>query len=93
MEVGRPDVLWRAAGLGRPALVAQMSWPRLATRLALGIETPVAHAVVDRMLGFERFDEEARLQLTPVEWGILTFVLAGPWGASPRGPARSARGT
>jgi flagellar motor switch protein FliN len=86
VEVGRPDVLWRASGLGRPALVAQMSWTRLATRLALAIETPVAHAVVDRMLGFERFDEEARLQLTPVEWGILTFVLARALGHLAAGP-------
>jgi flagellar motor switch protein FliN len=75
-SAGRPEVLWRGSGLGRPGLVAQLVWPRLGTGVGIGIETPIAHAVVDRMLGFERFDAETRLQLTPVEWGILTFVLA-----------------
>jgi type III secretion system YscQ/HrcQ family protein len=73
---GRAEVLGRASGLGRPGLVAQLSWPRLGTRLGFGIETPLAHAVVDRMLGFDRLEDESRLQLTPVEWGILTFVVA-----------------
>jgi flagellar motor switch protein FliN len=72
----RPELLWRAAGLLRPGLVAQFSWPTRSTRLALGIETPLAHAIVDRLLGFERTDAETRRQLTPVEWGILTFVVA-----------------
>jgi type III secretion system YscQ/HrcQ family protein len=75
-ETGRAEVLWRASGLGRPGLVAQLSWPRLGTRLGFGVETPLAHAIVDRMLGFDRLDDEGRLQLTPVEWGILTFAIA-----------------
>jgi type III secretion system YscQ/HrcQ family protein len=75
-SLGPVEVLWRASGLRRPSLVAQMAWPRLSTRLALGIETPVAHAIVDRLLGSERVDTELRLQLSPVEWGILTFLLA-----------------
>ena len=60
----------------RPGLVAQLAWPSRRTRLGLGIETPLGHAIVDRLLGFERTDAEARRQLTPVEWGILTFVVA-----------------
>jgi type III secretion system YscQ/HrcQ family protein len=66
----------RAAGLLRPGLVAELHWPSRRTRLGLGIETPVGHAIVDRLLGFERTDAETRRQLTPVEWGILTFVIA-----------------
>jgi type III secretion system YscQ/HrcQ family protein len=74
--IDRAELLWRASGLQRPGLVAQFSWPSLKTRLALGIETPLAHAIVDSLLGFERTDAESRLQLTPVEWGVLTFVVA-----------------
>ena len=35
---------------------------------------PLAHAIVDRLLGFDRSFAESRLQLTPVEWGIWTFL-------------------
>ena len=31
---------------------------------------------MDRLLGFDRFPAEGRLQVTPVEWGILSFVMA-----------------
>jgi len=92
VEVGPPEAAWRAAGLRRSGLVAQWTWARLGTRLALGIETPLAHAVVDRLLGFDRLPAEGRLPLSPVEWGILTFVCVeavnrladaddGPFGA------------
>jgi flagellar motor switch protein FliN len=70
-----PEVLWRASGLGRPCLVAQLSAPRLGTRLGLGIEVPLAHTLVDRLLGFDRSLAETRLQLTPVEWGVWTFLI------------------
>jgi len=71
----KPEVLWRASGLRRPGLVAQLTAPVLATRLALGIEIPLAHTVVDRLLGFDRPFAESRLQLSPVEWGIWTFLI------------------
>ena len=64
----RPEVEFRGSGLTRPGLVAQVRWPRLRTRLALGVEVPIVHAVVDRLLGFDRPFEDARLQTTPVEW-------------------------
>jgi type III secretion system YscQ/HrcQ family protein len=76
VEARRPEILWRPSGLRRTGLVAQFSWPRLSTRLGLGIETPLAHLLVDRLLGFERIAEESRLPLSPVEWGILTFAVA-----------------
>ncbi len=75
-DADRFEVHWRAAGLRRPAVVAQLTWPRLSTRVGLGIEPPLAHALVDRLLGFERLPAEGRLQVTPVEWGILSFVMA-----------------
>ena len=74
LSFGAPEVLDRAAGLGRPGVVAQFAWPRLRTRLGLGIETPLAHAIVDRLLGFWRFAGQDRLQVTPVEWGLLSYV-------------------
>ena len=87
----RPEILWRASGLRRSGMIAQLTWPSRSTRVGLSVETSIAHAVVDRLLGFKRLDAEGRLQLTPVEWGILTFVVArtlerlreqpGPWGA------------
>lgn len=91
LQVDRFEIAWRAAGLSRPGVVAQMSWPRLRTRIGFGLEPPVAHALVDRLLGFDRLAAEGRLQVTPVEWGILAFAIAravehldhrpGPFGA------------
>jgi type III secretion system YscQ/HrcQ family protein len=72
---GPPEVDWRAVGLGRPGLTAQLRWPRRRTRLGLGVEVPTAHAVVDRLLGFDRPFAETRLQLTPVEWGVWTYLI------------------
>jgi flagellar motor switch/type III secretory pathway protein FliN len=72
--LSRPEILWRASGLQRPSLVVQLTATRLATRFALGIEVPLAHTIIDRMLGFDRTFAESRLQLTPVEWGIGTFL-------------------
>src|SRR5205823_79989 len=70
VSADRFEVLWRASGLRRPGVIAQLSWPRLATRVGLGIEPALAHAIVDRLLGFDRLPAEGRLQVTPVEWGI-----------------------
>ncbi len=74
-EIGRPEIVWGASGLGRPGLIAQLRWPRLNTRLALGLEVPLAHAVVDHLLGYDRPFAESRLQLTPVEWGVWTYLV------------------
>jgi type III secretion system YscQ/HrcQ family protein len=76
LDADRFEVHWRGAGLRRPGAIAQLTWPRLSTRIGLGIEPPLAHALVDRLLGFDRLSAEGRLQVTPVEWGILSFVLA-----------------
>ncbi len=65
---------WSASGLHRPSLVVQMTVPRLAARLGVGVEIPLAHAIVDRLLGFDRSLGESRLQLSPVEWGVWTFL-------------------
>jgi hypothetical protein len=81
LELGPVEILGRAAGLGRPGVIAQIVWPSRATRLGLGIETTLAHTLVDRLLGHERRTGEDRLQVTPVEWGILTYVVARTLGA------------
>jgi len=73
---GEPEFVWRPSGIKRPNLVAQLISSQFASRVGLGIEITVAHAIVDRILGFERLEAERRLQLTPVEWGIWTFLLA-----------------
>jgi type III secretion system YscQ/HrcQ family protein len=75
VAVDPPEVFWRASGLNRPGMIAHLTLPALASRLAIGIENAVAHAVVDRLLGFDRALAESRLQLTPVEWGIWTFLI------------------
>ena len=85
----RPEVDWRASALTRPGLVAQFRWPRIGARLALGVEVQLVHAVVDRLLGFDRPTADARLQTTPVEWGVWTYLITrvlgeiGEAGASP----------
>ena len=56
-------------------MIGHLTAPRLQTRLAIGIENALAHAVVDRLLGFDRAFAESRLQLTPVEWGVWTFLI------------------
>jgi flagellar motor switch protein FliN len=75
VAVDPPEILWRASGLNRPGMIAHVTVPHLASRLAIGIENAVAHAVVDQLLGFDRAFPETRLQLTPVEWGIWTFLI------------------
>jgi flagellar motor switch/type III secretory pathway protein FliN len=89
------DLIPRASGLKRPGAIAQCSWPRLGTRIGLGIEPSLAHAIVDRLLGFDRKEAEHKLQVSPIEWGVLGFVVArlldrlaespgpfGPWDLS-----------
>jgi flagellar motor switch protein FliN len=76
VEFGAPETLWRPAGRSRGGVVAHLVWPRLATRLAVGVETPLAHALVDRLLGYHRLPEEGPRQVSPVEWGILMMVAA-----------------
>ncbi len=75
VRVEPAEVLWRASGLGRPGMIVQLTAPRMGTRLALGIEIPLAHHAVDRLLGFDRPFAQSRLQLTPVEWGIWSFLV------------------
>jgi flagellar motor switch protein FliN len=41
----------------------------------MGVEVPLAHAVVDHLLHYERPFAESRLQLTPVEWGVWTYLV------------------
>ena len=72
----RFEVHWRAAGLKRPGAVVHLTWPRHRTRLAVGLDPPLAHGLVDRLLGFERTEAEAKLQVSPVEWGVLAFLAA-----------------
>jgi len=76
LTADRFEVHWRAAGLRRSGIVAQFHWPRMATRVGFGIEPALAHGLVDRLLGFDRAPAEGRLQVTPVECGILSFVMA-----------------
>jgi flagellar motor switch protein FliN len=75
VSVERAEVVWRASGMGRPGLIIQLTAPLLGTRLALGVEIPLAHHLVDRLLGFDRPFAQTRLQITPVEWGIWSFLV------------------
>ena len=75
-ELSEAEVIPRASGLKRPGAIAQFGWPRLGTRIGMGIEPSLAHAIVDRLLGFERTEPEHKLQVSPVEWGVLGFVVA-----------------
>ena len=71
-----PDILMHAEGLKRPGVIAQFALPRRDSRFACALDPPLVHAVVDRLLGFSRFEGEERLQVTPVEWGVLGYVAA-----------------
>ncbi|WP_148597471.1 FliM/FliN family flagellar motor switch protein [Aquisphaera giovannonii] len=74
LEIGAPELVWRASGLRRPGLISQLRWPRLGTRLGVGLEVALAHAVVDQLLGYDRPLAESRLQLSPVEWGVWGYL-------------------
>lgn len=76
VQLGALEISGRAAGLKRPGVIAQVALPARHARFGIGIETTLAHALVDRLLGFERLEGEDRLQVTPVEWGVLTLVVA-----------------
>jgi flagellar motor switch protein FliN/FliY len=88
IDVARPEIVWRASGMRRPGLIAQFRLLPLGARLALGMEVPLAHAVVDRLLGYDRPFAESRLQLSPVEWGVWSYLvvraLDAPGGACSR---------
>ncbi len=89
VTIGAPEIRWKTTGLTRAGVVFQLGWPRLATRVGIGLDANIAHAVVDRLLGFDRLPSEGRLAVTPVEWGILTYVVAETLRrlvAGPRGP-------
>jgi type III secretion system YscQ/HrcQ family protein len=75
VSIEQAEVRWRESGVGRPGLIIQLTAPLLGTRLALGVEIPLVHHIVDRLLGFDRPFAEIRLQITPVEWGIWSFLV------------------
>jgi type III secretion system YscQ/HrcQ family protein len=86
---GPVEIVWRPAGLRRAGVVIQLGWPRLVSRVGIGLDATVAHAVVDRMLGFSRLPAEGRLSVSPVEWGVLSYVAAEALRRledGPRGP-------
>ena len=89
VEIGPPEVLRRASGLRRPGLIVQFRWPAMGTRLAIGLEIPLAHSIVDRLLGYDRPLSESRLQLTPVEWGVWTYLVVRVLDAHLPGPPAS----
>lgn len=76
LEVDVPEILWRPSGVRRSGVIVHLTWPRLGTRLGLGIEVPLGHAVVDAALGYERLPGEDRLPLSPVEWGVWTYIVS-----------------
>ncbi len=76
LEIGPPDVHYRAAGMTRPGAILQFDLPDVSARVALGLEPAIAHAAVDMLLGYERTEGQGRLQVTPVEWGLLAFLAA-----------------
>jgi flagellar motor switch protein FliN len=73
-RLGPPEVVCRGSGLRRPGLIAQFRLPGWNTRMAVGLEVALAHAVVDGLLGYDRPVAESRLQLTPVEWGVWSYL-------------------
>jgi type III secretion system YscQ/HrcQ family protein len=56
--------------------VAHLGAPARSSRLGLGLETPLVHALVDRLLGYARDSGAARAPVTPVEAGVVAFALA-----------------
>jgi type III secretion system YscQ/HrcQ family protein len=76
LVIGPMEVLPRVSGLKRPGAIAQIVCPARGTRLGLGLETSLAHALVDRSLGHVRGPGADRLQITPVEFGVLTYMAA-----------------
>ena len=77
---GPAEVLWRPSGINRSGVVVQCVWRRFSTRLAIGLDVPLAHIIVDRLLNGERPPAEYRLPISPVEWGILTYLAADVLG-------------
>ena len=71
-----PVVADRPSGLKRVGLTAQWLCPELGTRLGLGLETALAHRVIDRVLGYDRTAAQQHLPTTPVEWGFWTVLAA-----------------
>lgn len=75
-RIDAPEVIDRASGLGRPAVVAHLHWPSRSTRVGLGIEAPLAHAAVARLLGHDLGPGEEHTAITPVEVGVVAYLIA-----------------
>jgi type III secretion system YscQ/HrcQ family protein len=75
LSIGEPEALDRASGLRRPGVIARLVHPGRSLTLGLGIETQLAHALIDRLLGFPGMPGNERLPLTTVEWGLMGFVI------------------
>lgn len=86
LALGAPEVVPRASGLGKPGLTAQITWPARGARLGLGVETPLIHALIDRLLGFTRQPGEERLPATPIERGLMAYLLARGLSAAGAAP-------
>ena len=71
-----PMVADRPSGLKRVGITIQWFCPAVGTRIGLGLETPLAHRVIDRVLGHPRSDAQHHLPTTPVEWGFWTVLAA-----------------
>ena len=69
-----PVVLDRPSGVKRVGITAQWLVPSLGTQMAIGLETPLAHRVIDQLLGSTRQEAENHLPTTPVEWGFWTVL-------------------
>lgn len=73
-QLGTPEILRRASGLNRPGMNLTLVWPSRQARIGIGIDTGLAHGLVDLMFGYARPDFEHGTQVTPVETGILTMM-------------------
>ncbi len=71
-----PMVSERPSGLKRVGITIQWFCPTSGTRMGLGLETSLAHRVIDTLLSHDRSDAQRLLPTTPVEWGFWTVLAA-----------------
>lgn len=63
------------AGQSSADVVAYLAQPRGTRSVGLGLESGFAHMMIDRLLGSPACPGRDRMALSPVEWGVLNFVL------------------
>lgn len=74
LEIGGCEWSFELVGSPEAGVTARVSRSGGSSPVGLGLEMPLAHTLIDALLGSPRNPGAERRQFTPVEWGLLTYI-------------------